>query len=253
MVGSDSGKIVKSARRAFDILEILEEERRPLGLSEIVALTGFPTSSTAALLKSLVSLGYLEYDRPRRSYVPTMRIAVLGQWVQHMLFGDGGALRAAEDLNRVVGLPVFFGAQSDLKAQYFHVVGSQEPLRGLARPGSLRPLAASAIGLMLLSAKPDQEVRKLLRRVAASYPQEAASFVDVAVTLREIRVRGYFVSRGLVAPGMGMIARLLKKPLKERTVAVSIAGPLEDIEQREEFLIGELGRFVDKVDEQQPL
>jgi len=39
---------------------------------------GYPVSSGAAMLKSLVSLGYLEYDRKTQTYLPTMRIAVAG-------------------------------------------------------------------------------------------------------------------------------------------------------------------------------
>ncbi|HQN50687.1 MAG TPA: helix-turn-helix domain-containing protein, partial [Phenylobacterium sp.] len=72
-----SQAVVKSAQRAFAILELFELERRPLSLTEVTQALRYPTSSTAALLKSLVVTGYLEFDRARRAYRPTMRIAVL--------------------------------------------------------------------------------------------------------------------------------------------------------------------------------
>ena len=91
---------VKSAQRALEILEVFARHRRPLALKEILDELGYPTSSGSALMKSLVQLGYLDYDRERRTYFPTMRIAVLGAWVPGALFGDGQLLPALEDLGK---------------------------------------------------------------------------------------------------------------------------------------------------------
>ena len=54
---------IKSARRVFEIMEFFDRERRPLGLKSICKTLDYPVSSGAAMLKSLVSVGYLEYDR----------------------------------------------------------------------------------------------------------------------------------------------------------------------------------------------
>ena len=51
---------IKSARRVFEIMEFFDHERRPLGLKTICDTLGYPVSSGAAMLKSLVTLGYLE-------------------------------------------------------------------------------------------------------------------------------------------------------------------------------------------------
>src|SRR5688572_32029103 len=106
-------------------------------------------------MKSLVALGYLDYDRERRTYFPTMRIAVLGSWVPGALVGEGPLLAALEDLHRRIGETVVRAVQSDLHAQYVHVIHSSEPLQFRVPPGTLRPLARSGMGLVLLSAKQD--------------------------------------------------------------------------------------------------
>lgn len=67
---------IKSARRVFEIMEFFDRARRPLGLKAICDELRYPVSSGAAMLKSLVTLGYLEYDRKTQTYLPTMRIAV---------------------------------------------------------------------------------------------------------------------------------------------------------------------------------
>jgi DNA-binding IclR family transcriptional regulator len=159
---------VKSAKRAFEILEAFSRHRRPLALKELLDELDYPASSGSALMKSLVALGYLDYDGERRTYFPTMRIAALGSWVPGVLFGDGQLLGALEDLHRETGETVILAVQSDLHAQYVHVIPSPEPLQLRVPPGTRRPLAQSGLGLVLLSAKRDPEIERLRRRINAS-------------------------------------------------------------------------------------
>ncbi|HXC55894.1 MAG TPA: helix-turn-helix domain-containing protein [Rhizomicrobium sp.] len=58
---------IKSAVRVFEVLELFERERRPLTLKDICGAFGYAPSSGAALLKSLVALGYLDYAREKHS------------------------------------------------------------------------------------------------------------------------------------------------------------------------------------------
>jgi len=127
---------VKSAKRALEILEVFGRHKRPLALKEVLDELGYPTSSGSALMKSLVALGYLDYDRERRTYFPTMRITVLGAWVPGVLFGDGPLLETLEDLHRATGETIVLAVQSDLHAQYVHVLPSPEPLQLRAPPGA---------------------------------------------------------------------------------------------------------------------
>ena len=138
---------IKSARRVFEIMEFFDRERRPLGLKSICETLDYPVSSGAAMLKSLVSLGYLEYDRKTQIYLPTMRIAVLGRWVSEQLFSEIKMLPLMEDLRARTRETVIVGTQSDMSAQYVHVLGSNQTLSYSAEPGSLRPLARCVVGL----------------------------------------------------------------------------------------------------------
>lgn len=228
-----SATLVKSAQRAFAVLELFELERRPLGLNLVVERLGYPTSSTAALLKSLVVMGYLEYDRARRTYNPTMRIAVLGHWVQQTIFGDGQVLRAAQSLHDRTGLTVILATQSDLHAQYLHIINAGEPLRANVTPGQLRPLAISGMGQLLLSAQPDAEVRRLVRRLNAQSPDARVQVGDLMLRLHEIRVRGYAFSQDAVSPGYGLIGGLLPVEIMPRRVGIGVTGPTRVLKARE--------------------
>ncbi|MCG8333804.1 MAG: helix-turn-helix domain-containing protein, partial [Proteobacteria bacterium] len=53
---------VQSLDRAFDILELISNERRGLALSEISSKVSLPRSTTYRLLASLQGRGYIEKD-----------------------------------------------------------------------------------------------------------------------------------------------------------------------------------------------
>ena len=72
---------VKSAFRTFEVLELFAQRRMPMPLHEIYTALRYPQSSTTNLLKSMVLLGYLNYNRKERTYLPTMRINALGTWL----------------------------------------------------------------------------------------------------------------------------------------------------------------------------
>jgi len=223
---------IKSARRVFEVLEHFDRTRSPLSLREICDRFGYPPSSGSGILKSLVKLGYLEYDRRSRTYLPTMRIAALGSWVATDLFGGLNIIRLMEDLRDSTRETVILAAQGDLHAQYVHVVHSREPLQYAVAPGTLRPLARSGFGRLLLSADPDPVIEATVRRLdAARTPLEGK--IDVGELLAEIqaiRQRGYAVSHNLVTPGVGIIGVLLPKTPFGRVFAIGLGGPSARIE-----------------------
>ncbi|MDR3509231.1 MAG: helix-turn-helix domain-containing protein, partial [Caulobacteraceae bacterium] len=203
---------VKSAKRVFEILELFDRQRRPLGLKEILDALGYPASSGSVLLKSLVSLGYLDYDRDRRIYFPTMRIAALGGWVHDVLFGDGALSGLMSHLHRLTGETVILATQSDLHAQYVHLIHSAEPLQFSVPPGARRPLANSGMGWLLLSAKSNEEIERLRRRINAEQaggPQQSSEALMERID--EIRARGYAFSKHTVSEGAGVIGALLPR------------------------------------------
>jgi len=239
---------VKSAQRALEILEVFARQRRPLALKEILDELGYPTSSGSALMKSLVALGYLDYDRERRTYFPTMRIAVLGAWVPDALFGEGQLLPALEDLHRKTGETVVLAVQSDLHAQYVHLIHSSEPLQFRAPPGTLRPLARSGMGLVLLSAKSDAEIERLRRRINASGDGAMQSREDLMARVNEVRARGYAFSKNSISPGLGIIGAALPKGPFGRVAAVGVAGRVPRLEEKQDAIVADLQAMIERLE-----
>jgi DNA-binding IclR family transcriptional regulator len=232
--------VIKSARRVFEVLEYFDRTRAPVSLSEICAQFGYPPSSGSGLLKSLVQLGYLEYDKHSRTYLPTMRIALLGSWVATDLFGGLNVLHLMEDLRDGTRETVVLAARSDLQAQYVHVVHSREALQFAVAPGTLRPLARSGFGRLLLSAETDPVVEATVRRIdALRTPQEAKiDQRELMADLQKIRHQGFGASESRVTPGVRTMGVLLPPTPFGRTFAIGVGGPSERIEARSQAILG---------------
>jgi len=227
---------IKSARRVFEVLEYFDRTRAPVSLGEICEQFSYPPSSGSGLLKSLVQLGYLEYDKRSRTYLPTMRIALLGTWVATDLFGGLNILRQMEDLRDATRETVVLAARSDLQAQYVHVVHSNEALQFAVAPGTLRPLARSGFGRLLLSAEADPVVEATVRRIdALRAPHEAKIDQGELMTdLQTIRQQGFGASDSRVTPGVRTMGVLLPPTPFGRRFAIGVGGPSGRIKSRSE-------------------
>jgi IclR family transcriptional regulator, KDG regulon repressor len=223
---------IKSARRVFEVLEHFDRMRTPLSLRDICDRFGYPPSSGSGVLKSLVTLGYLGYDKRSRTYLPTMRIAALGSWIARDLFGGLNITQLMEDLRDATRETVILAAQSDRHVQYVHVVHSREPLQYAVPPGTLRPLARSGFGRLLLSADPDPVIEATVRRLdAVRAPGETKiDLEELMSAIRTIRGQGYGVSHSLVTPGVGIMGVLLPTTPFGRVFAIGLGGPSDRIE-----------------------
>ena len=163
----------RSIRRGFEVLDYLDAKNRPVRLKDITADLGYPTSSASGVLKSLVVLGYLNYDRDTMAYTLTPRITTLGTRLNDALWQDGQVTAMLERVGRLTGGTVGLGVQSDIYAQYITVRPPTQPVATHLRPGAIRPVTRCGIGWALLSLREDDEIERLRRRVNAKEPDGA--------------------------------------------------------------------------------
>ena len=229
---------VKSAARVLEIFEFFTDVQREARLGEISRRLDYPQSSASVLLKSLVTLGYLHFDPATKSYFPSPRLTLLGQWIAQGPFREGTLTRLMEELNRLTGHTICLGARNGLYSQYIHVIQGTTPLRFHLPPGTRRLLAWSSVGFCILSQVDPGDVEKLVRRTnaEAAPDQKQLSLAAVRTEIEGVRARGYVFSRGLVTPGAGMIAMPLPPSgeLPAYPLALCAAGLARSARSREE-------------------
>lgn len=217
---------VKSARRVVEVFEFFAERRAPATLSQICAALGYPASSTFALLNTLRDLGYLDYAREDRTFVPTVRAALLGIWVNDALLQDGTIVRLMYRLRDDTGCTAVLGIQSGLQVQYIQVVKGNDGLHPTdVNTGALRPLLRSAMGLVVLALKSKAEIRALVSRANALEPAAPpVRFNELMARVDECRERGYAASEGVATPGSGIITMLLAAPQHQPPMVLGLGG-----------------------------
>jgi DNA-binding IclR family transcriptional regulator len=238
--------VVKSAGRVLQILEYFDDIHRSAKMVDIARALHYPESSTSLLLRSLVVIGYLDYDRRKRTYHPTRRVRLLGNWVDAPLFRNDRILRLMEDLNAETADTIILASRNGLNAQYIHVVQAQTALRLHLPPGTVRPLVASATGWVLLSSLPDLEIAALVRRANASAPSSEA-MVRVPELIRRveaIRTLGYVATPSSITPGASIIAMPLPQTVTNSPLAIAIGNPSSRMEPRTPALIELLDRRI---------
>lgn len=229
---------IKSARRSFEVFEYFQLRQTPLTLSHICGALNYPASSASVLLKSLVSLGYLDYNMAERNYMPTMKIADLGGWVQNVVLGDGRIARAMNDLSEKFGETVTLAVQSDLYAQYLYLIQSRKPIWYPIPIGTLRPLTGSGSGLMMLSRMRDVDVRKIVKRINFHrLDKRRPTAADVIAQLRCCREDGYIFSRHLIEQGAGGVSVLLEDRRFGRSYALGVHGSIDRLEPVEQEVV----------------
>ncbi len=239
---------VKSATRAIEILEYFMSVRQPRAMSEIALALGYPQSSATVLLKTLVSLGYLNFDRKERVYFPTPKVTALGEWIPRALFGSSRVLDAARDVHAATGEGVGISTKNDVYLQYVQNFQSVHPLRFVIPEGTLRPLTQSGIGWTLMSTLPDDKIDNLVRR--ANIASEKSMRVTVASILekvREIREKGYCYSRDVPFVGGATLSMLLPVKIQNQPAVLFLGGAKDRFTEHHDRYLAVLQRAVRSV------
>jgi IclR family transcriptional regulator, KDG regulon repressor len=119
------------------------------------------------LLRNLSQLGYLSHDPRQRTYTPTIRLVLLGSWLQRSQGDIAELAPRLADLQAQIGQMAYIGMQNGAAVQFVLVQDSDQPERLHIQSGQMRPIACSAAGRALLSLKLDHEVRGWVRRANA--------------------------------------------------------------------------------------
>lgn len=238
--GGETGGTIKSLRRTLEILEMFAETHEPATEAAVARRLGYPQSSASMLLLSLVNLGYLE--RVGRQFRPTLRVMLLGAWLQDKLIGHGSLLRRMDELRARTGLTVLIGMQQATRVRYIlsllrEGTGENEPHTGMARP-----ICRTGLGKALLLPMSDAAVARILRRANAEETDPALriplpAFMD---DIQRSRERGWTIGNGTVQSGVGVIGMMLPALPGQPPLAIGLGGELSEITRRQPEIVREL-------------
>lgn len=232
-----SKSVVKSVGRVFEILEAFNEVRKPMLAIDIARRLSYPVSSTSALLKSMVTLGYLSFDSRDRRYFPTIRVAIVSEYLHGALFGQGNLMALMGDLHSQIGETIILGVRKDLEAQYVHIIPGIYPIMLNVPPGTVRPLHRSGMGWILLSRCENAEIADIVERINKTGREAPVDFKALLAIVDKVRTLGYAPSYNTYVTGSGIIAMNLPGAVSDRWAAIGAGGPVDRLQAREREIV----------------
>tara|TARA_R110002049_G_scaffold30643_7_gene104848 strand:+ start:1993 stop:2829 length:837 start_codon:yes stop_codon:yes gene_type:complete len=229
---------VKSAGRTLEVLELFEEERRPLRLHEIYQKLGYPQSSATNLLKSLVMMGYLNYSRVTWTYLPTTRVTSLGNWLFGFMYGQRDYRGLIERIQQETDETAVLATQNDLFIQYVTVCQPDHEFKIPPPEGGMRVMTRSSAGLALMSEMTNRQVEKLLRQIHY-YELSGESSLNIKDIMREVewvRETGYCLLKDSI-PGASGIAFPLRDDHHGIHMAIGVGGTTERVSMKQRDII----------------
>lgn len=152
---------VKLVARTLDVFEIFARLGRPLSLTELARELDAAPSSTLALVRTLLTRGYLYEPSRRGAYYPTKKMhgsAARIDAADPVLDCFRPHLAALRDACRET---VVLGQRSAGHVLYLDVVPSAQAIRYIAEPGDTRALLSNSIGRALFASLPVAQQREV--------------------------------------------------------------------------------------------
>ncbi len=230
---------IKSAERTLALFEVFSQREEGLTVGQVARELDIPQPSASMLLRNLHHIGYLDYDRARRLFAPTIRVMLLGSWISRRFSEAGSIAERLKTLQEQCGETVYVGVQNGAAMQYIVSLHASEPDRLQVNSGNFRSLTCSAPGRALLSLKPDPEVTAWVRRCNAEAPEDRFRVRerDYLTLIERVRRQGYGDSDGDVTPGLGAFAVTIDSPLGDMPLAVGCGGPMGRIRRKRDRIL----------------
>lgn len=240
---------VKSAERVLQLLEFFADHRLPATVAEVSRQLGYPQSSTSMLLDTMVDLGYLHYEPQGREFRPTLRVVLLGSWLQDDLFGEGSLVSAMDLVRRTSGQSVFVGIRQGVHVRLILALRGDRPTALDVRSGQLQSACLSSVGKMLLSLETDADIARIARTANAMEANRARR-VHVQSLIDEIRLsqaRGWAESHDYPSQAHSGIATLLPAVRGQPSLGLGLGTTTALMRTAKSALVGSLRRACDDV------
>jgi DNA-binding IclR family transcriptional regulator len=222
--------LVQTIERVSQILDILGQNPQGISVRDLSLKVNLPKGTTHRLLSSLQFFGYVRQDSKTRDYSLGFKLVELG----NLLLGQIDLRKEAEP---------FLKELADRTRETVHIVvldrieivyidkveGDHNPsgLRMASRIGLRNPAHSSAVGKVLISHLPDEELNQLFR--GKGLPKRTDNTITDSAQLKEhlkmVRSQGYAVDDEENEKGVRCVGAPIYNEAGNAVAAISISGP----------------------------
>ena len=231
--------LVKSVVRVMEVLELFSSAKTPLTCMQITRRLGYPKSSSNALLKSLVSLGYLTVEPETLRYFPSLRVAFLGDWISHALIDKREADSLLEQLHEMTGETVTLSMRNGKAMQFVKVLPGKFPISLNIKKGFTAPIFGTSVGAAYLSTLGGAALDELYYRYRSANDEQRDSeeYRTIRAEVTRVKRLGYANLYNRVLPDTGAIAMPLHDKYLEHNLIIGVGGLATRIHKMEHEIV----------------
>ena len=186
--------MIKSVKKAIDILELFSRVEPRLSLSSISEKLGFPKATTYHLLTTLVSCGYIEKDEQDLYFLGTRVIEISQNAKVNVELRDQAAPFIRE-LGDFCNESIYLATRYGNAIFYIYAIETSRRLLSRSVVGMQAMMHCTGIGKAFLAFLSEEEIDRIISKAGLpgfteSTITERAKLID---ELREIRVNGYAI------------------------------------------------------------
>lgn len=219
---------IQSLSRAFTLLEVIANEPRGVGLTELSGVTGLHSSTVFHLLKTMVGLGYLRRGPKNKNYFIGSRLFCLAASARNELMLVMAADPVLRELALATGESCLFGIRAidDLAI----VVGKAEGngvFQISDRLGGARPAHCTGMGKVLLAYLSAERLDLYLgtHELKAFTPNTITERARLEAELVEIRRSGLALDDAEFHADLRCIAAPVRDFTHQVIGALALSGP----------------------------
>jgi IclR family transcriptional regulator, KDG regulon repressor len=228
--------------RAFDILELLSDEKEGMGVTEIANHIGLNKSTVHRILMSMASRGYIERASGKGVYRNGLKLVDLASVHLNSVELKTEARPFLRELTARMNLATHLAILDGAEAVYIDKVEVESSLRLYSQIGRRISVHCSALGKCLLSGLTDAEVADRLRKCA--FKRHTGNTLSTRQALMRqveaVRLRGYAVDDQEHEEGIRCLASPVRDYRAKVVAAISLTGPATLVSLEREAEIGEM-------------
>lgn len=229
--------VIKSVGRIFEILELFDRERRPLAAKEISKELGYPLMSAHQLLKSMYQLGYMDFDAPKWTYMPSKSFISVLNWVPDIIEKETAILDFVHALNRETRETINISRRIGTNVRIIHGLESVLSVGVSVRVGTIMPNGNSLTGMVALASLTDFEFSEYLSFVNSSdsSPKDQFDKAHLDHVREELDTFGSAAKNNVLLEGVGAVCLPIKSLANQETLVVGVVGPSNRISKNVEL------------------
>ncbi|WHY00778.1 IclR family transcriptional regulator [Neobacillus sp. DY30] len=177
--------IIQSVERALKILDLFDEHKSELKITEISEMMGLHKSTVHSLLKTLQVHSYIDQNPEDGKYRLGLKLAERGNLVINNMDIRKTARKYLLDLSTKTGQTVHLGILDGREGVYIDKVEGEQSIIRYSRIGRRLPLHSTAIGKVLLAYQPLNETEILLKDYEFQY-QTTSTIMNEVIFRKEL-------------------------------------------------------------------